>query len=720
MINGSFPVAATHNVPDAYAEYRRRHPLFNVGPSHPLARVAATKQVLQIADMRAEALYLERDPSFIAMGDLAGARTLLIVPMLKENDLLGAITIFRQEVLPFTDKQIELVKNFAAQAVIAIENTRLLKELRQRTDDLSEALEQQTATSGILSVISNSLNDTQPVFDAIVESGLKLFPGATVVILLADGNKVDAAAIAAPDPAGIEALRRRLPIPLTREDMTSTAILDRKIVDVADVASPPPELAVGARNFLASGYRANTTMPMMRGDVAIGALTVARRAPGPLTDKQRAVLKTFADQAVIAIENTRLLNELRESLQQQTATADVLKVISRSTFDAQPVFETIIKNAARLCQSVLSAIYRSDGELVHLAAHDQFSPESVAAVRAAYPVPITSSNLIAVAVRERRVVHIPDVLVSGGYTELQRTSGYRGILIVPMMRDDVAIGAIAVMQIEPRLFPDTQVELLKTFASQAVLAIDNVRMFEEVQARTREVQESLEYQTAISDVLNVISRSPNELQPVIDAILQTAARLCEAEYALFWRLQDGAYYLAGASNADAAFVKHCAEHPIRPGRGSVAGRTALEQKTVHLPDCLADPEYTLLDFQKVGGHRSTLGVPLLRDGVTIAIIVLLRNAVRPFTDKQINLVTTFANQALIAIENVRLFEAEQQRTLELSESLQQQTATADVLKVISRSAFDLKSVLQTLVESAGRLCGADYATITRQKDGVLF
>src|SRR5262249_3957966 len=282
-----------------------------------------------------------------------------------------------------------------------------------------------------------------------------------------------------PAPADTDAPRGGFRPPPPGEDMTTPAILDRKIVDVADVASPPPELAVGARNFLASGYRANTTMPMMRGDVAIGALTVARRAPGPLTDKQRAVLKTFADQAVIPIQNTRLLNELRESLQQQTATAEVLNIISRSTFDAQPVFETIIKNAARLCQSVLSAIYRSDGEFVHLAAHDQFSPESLAAVRAAYPVPITSSNLIAVAVRERRVVHIPDVLVSGGYTELQRTSGYRGILIVPMMRDDVAIGAIAVMQIEPRLFPDTQVELLKTFASQAVLAIDNVRMFEE-------------------------------------------------------------------------------------------------------------------------------------------------------------------------------------------------------------------------------------------------
>src|SRR5262249_17544035 len=255
---------------------------------------------------------------------------------------------------------------------------------------------------------------------------------------------------------------------------------------------------------------------------------------------------------------------------------------------------------------------------------------------------------------------------------------------------------------------------------QAVIAIENVRLFDEVQARTREVQESLEYQTAISDVLNVISRSPNELQPVIDAILQTAARLCEAEYALFWRLQGGAYHLAGTSNANAAFVKHCAEHPIRPGRGSVAGRTALEQKTVHLPDCLADPEYTLLDFQKVGGHRSMLGVPLLRDGVTIAVIVLLRNAVRPFTDKQIDLVTTFANQALIAIENVRLFEAEQQRTRGLSVSLQKQAPTADVLKVISRSTFDLQAVLDTLVESAVRLCEADIGHIARPNEAGLF
>src|SRR5256886_11321067 len=269
--------------------------------------------------------------------------------MLKEGELIGAIGIYRQELRPFSDKQIELITNFASQAVIAIENTRLLNELRQRTDDLSEALEQQTATSGILTVISNSLSDTQPVFEAIVESGLKLFPGATITVVLADGDKTKIAAVAAPDPLGAAAVRGRFPIPLTHEYMHSTAILDRRVIDIPDAEHVPAELTAGARNFLATGYRAITITPMMRGDVAIGALSVIRPAPAPLSDKQIAVLKTFANQAVIDIEDTRLLHELRESLQQQTATSEVLSAINRSPCELRPVLRALLENAPRLC-----------------------------------------------------------------------------------------------------------------------------------------------------------------------------------------------------------------------------------------------------------------------------------------------------------------------------------------------------------------------------------
>src|SRR5262249_49155620 len=305
------------------------------------------------------------------------------------------------------------------------------------------------------------------------------------------------------------------------------------------------------------------------------------------------------------------------------------------------------------------------------------------------------------AMLERKSVQIPDVLADSEYTgqETARLGGFRTILVVPLLREGVPIGLLAMDRAAVRPFSEKQIELAETFADQAVIAIENVRLFDEVQARTREVQESLDYQTAISDVLNVISRSPNELQAVIDAILQTAGRLCEAEHALFFKLQDGKYHLVGSNNVGAHYVEYLFEHSITPGRGSLVGRTAVERKTVHLPDCLADPEYDMLESQQVGGQRTMLGGPLLRDGVVIAVISLQRNYVKPFTDRQIELITTFADQALIAIENVRLFDDVQARTRELSESLEQQTATADVLKIISRSTFDLKSVLQTLVES---------------------
>src|SRR6516165_5138638 len=253
------------------------------------------------------------------------------------------------------------VRKFAAQAVIAIENARLLNELRQRTDDLSDALEQQTATSEVLRVISNSLSDTQPVFESIVRSGVALFSEAAVCIALLDNGMVRAAAVADRDLARAEAFRSVFPFPLTREYMHSQSILDRKMLDIPDVEHAPADLALGAKNFLRSGYRAVTIVPLMRGDQAIGALSVVRVAPGPLSDKQLATLKTYANQAIIAIENTRLLNELRQSLEQQTATSDVLRVISSSPGALEPVFEAMLENAVRICEAKFGTLFRIEG-----------------------------------------------------------------------------------------------------------------------------------------------------------------------------------------------------------------------------------------------------------------------------------------------------------------------------------------------------------------------
>ncbi|MGB6284741.1 MAG: GAF domain-containing protein, partial [Xanthobacteraceae bacterium] len=417
------------------------------------------------------------------------------------------------------------MQNFAAQAVIAIENTRLLNELRQRTADLTESLQQQTATSEILDVISNSPTDSQPAFNAIVRSGLRLFPDAAIMIGLLDGDVVRAAAIADADPAGAEALRARTPLPLSREFITSMAILDRREIDLPDVREAPEELAAGARNFLASGYRAQTVVPMMRGEAAIGTVNLVRRRPGPLSDKQRELLRIFANQAVIAIENTRLFNELRQSLQQQTATADVLKVISRSTFDLKSVLNTLVESIARLCEADMAAIRRPKGSaFLHVASHG--SPAEYDEYMQSHPIEPGRGTTAGRVLLEGKPVHIPDVQADPEYTmgDVSRRTGYHTILGLPLLREGNPIGVVILGRTTVRPFTEKQIELATTFADQAVIAIENVRLFEEIQDKSRQLEIASQHKSQF------LANMSHELRTPLNAILGYTELMADGAY----------------------------------------------------------------------------------------------------------------------------------------------------------------------------------------------
>ena len=521
------------------------------------------------------------------------------------------------------------------------------------------------------------------MFDAIVQSGLKLFPGAATTIVLPDGDQMQAVAIADKDSKREKAWRRRFPAVLDRTQMHGTAILDCKVIDFPDVKEHVTgPMAPGARNFLASGYRAITIMPMICGKTAIGAISVVRVSPGPLSEKQRELLKTLRRKP----SSPSRTRGCSTSCVNRCSSRPPPPMCSRSSAARLSICRRCsIRWSSRLfacARRNVVMLLRRDGEIYKSVAYYNYSRE-FREFHESHPIVPGRGTTVGRMALEGKAVQIVDVLSDPEYTftEAQKLGQGRATLAVPLLREANPVGALALQRTEPRAYSGKQIELVETFAAQAVIALENARLL-------NELRESLQQQTATADVLKVISRSAFDLRIVLRTLVKSAAQLCEAQQAIVTqRGNDGLYRLAASFGFPEEFDEYMRQNPLAPGRTTTTGRVALEGKMVHIPDVLADPEYAFPKGQHLGGYRSNLGVPLLRDGVPIGAFVLMRPVVKPFSDKQIELVETFADQAVIAIENVRLLN-------ELRESLQQQTATADVLKVISRSTFDLQTVLK--------------------------
>ncbi len=558
-----------------------------------------------------------------------GHRTMLAVPLLREGAAIGVIALFRTEVKPFADKQVELLKTFADQAVIAIENARLFRDLETRNRDLTEALEQQTATSEILRVISQSQMDAQPVFDTIATAALKLCCASAAIVVTFDGELIHLVSLANMNPEGADALRRTYPRPPSRDTSSARAILTRSITAIPDVLLDP-DYATRA-SAIAGDRRSVLSIPLMREGNPIGAISVVKPEPGPFSDNQIALLQTFADQAVIAIENARLFRELEtrnrdltEALEQQTATSEILRVISSSPTDVQPVFDIIAQRAGKLCGADVAVVSKFDGKLIELAAIHGLVPEGVKVVRTLFPMEVDAQTVTARVIRGSAVVHIADVFAEQDYAlkHFAQAAQYQAALGVPIVRNRKVIGSIFVGRATPGLFADSQVALLKTFADQAVIAIENVRLFKELETRNRDLTEALEQQTATGEILRVISGSPTDVQPVFDAIARSSVRLCDSLFANVFRF-DGEllHWVSSDQYASKAVDILRTTYPMRPDVSQVSGRAILAKAIVRIENALADPNYDHR-YALVGEWRRMLGVPMLREGNPIGVIVV--------------------------------------------------------------------------------------------------
>jgi GAF domain-containing protein len=680
--DGKIDLAAYHGAD--YDKLKSVYPL-------PLSRESGSGVAILDASV---AHYPDIEAAGVPPGVTAGCRTIgvraiIFAPMLFEGRGVGAIWVGRANAGMFTEKQVALLRTFADQAVIAIQNARLFNETR-------EALERQTATAEILRVISRSVEDTSPVFDSIVEACVRLFPGHQVGINLigADG-RVYLQACHSPHREALKEFFRRGP---ERRKGTSF-LLKRRVAHFPDVQSDPEVPDEVREGCNVTGARAFIYAPMASTDRGIGTIWVGRERPGPFSDKEIALLQTFADQAVIAIQNARLFNETKEALEKQTATADILQVLSGSPSDTQPVFEAIVRHAARLCESTYANVFRYDGERIHLAASQGGSPEALAALRASYPAPPNRTRVIGRVVESGQAVRVEDTLADADYDRaFAGTLTLRRLLGVPLLRAGRAVGGITVGWAEPGPVRTRHEDLLKTFADQAVIAIENVRLY-------NETKEALERQTATAEILAVIGGSMTDAQPVFNAIVKNCSNLLKGSRVALWLIEADQLH-PRATN------REFTGEPMPIDRGSAIGVCVLDGCMVHLPDLekAAEQYPRIRQLGMKYGYRSGIYSPLLREGRAIGGISVLRRELGAFDDKAVVLLKTFADQAVIAIENVRLFNELQSRTEALTKSVGQLTALGEVGQAIS-STLDLETVLKTIVSRAVQLTGLDGGSI---------
>jgi GAF domain-containing protein len=657
QIDGEFFFTETYGLSAEFTEHVRTVPV------KPERGTITGLALLEGRTIHVSDLPVPRDEIWAKAQRLGGFQTMLGVPMMREGTPIGVIALVRTEVQPFTERQIKLVQNFAAQAVIAIENARLLNELHQRTSDLSESLEQQTATSEVLKVISSSPGELKPVFESMLENAVRICQASFGNLLLYENDAFRHVALHNA-PQAWAAEQQRDPVAPRRLARFLYHVADTKRVNhIADIVLENPEEPIAK----VAGARTLLIAPMLKEDNLVGVIAIYRQEVLPFTDKQIELVKNFANQAVIAIENTRLLKELRESLQQQTATADVLKVISSSPGELRPVFQAVLAKATDLCEASYGGMWLCEGNAFRAASHHGDLPTEFVDPWRSGTLFQPSPNLPMVrAIRARQPIQIADLRDTEVYREgypmtvvAADVAGIRSLIAVPMFKEKEPIGVLSIYRKEVRPFTDKHIELVTNFAAQAVIAIENARLLNELHQRTSDLSESLEQQMATSEVLQVISSSPGALEPVFTVMLDNAVRICEAKFgALFLFEGDAWRAVALHSAAPPLFIEARQRHPVFPIiPGTALGRVTATKQVVQIADVRAESAYLDSSVKlgiETGDIRTVLSVPMLKEGELVGAFHLFHHEVRQFTDKQIELVKNFAAQAVIAIENSRL------------------------------------------------------------------